>query len=357
MHKGLKASLSIGTLILVIFAAGISRVEAQQRVTTRELFLSLKHKESGLTKAVSMRGVRLRTQKTLIKEGDTIRSLLELGGIKYDGSSLSLVYDLNPALESAGTIEKGSEIVLPVAGGGAFEKNRTKGFLVAVVVDKSLKKTLVANYVRLEALHRELSKAEPSRNENSGQPAIESAIKEALASLQVIKTVIVENNQPFSHDSLSQLVDETDLMIGILVRMVGSGKPVDAGDRATIIKVYDDLTVKVESFSDSKGTQAPDRQKDVRVIVKTLRNGQPASSVRVYYIGEALFGNAKYQPKTFTTIDNPSEKNINEGDYMVWAGKAEDSTRLSQPVLVNIRKNQLVNGARGLGLYIDIAIK
>lgn len=359
MYKRLRGVLGVSCLIFVILAGDVSRGQTQQAITTREISLSLKRQESNRRKSVTTRTVQLGTHKTATTEGDTIRSLLERGGVSYDGSSLSLVYDLNPTLENAGTIKKGSEIVLPMAvGGTGFQKSRAHGYLLTIDLDRRLKKALLDNHTRLDALSRELSKPNFNRNDESGNVAIRAAVKETLESLQVIKKAIQENVQPFSHDSLSQLTDETDLMIEILVGIVSNGKPITASDRAAIVKIKDDVSVKVESLSDSKGPgQTPDRQKDVRVIVKTLRNGQTVSSVRIYYIGEALFGNTKYQAKSFTTIDNPSEKNINEGDYMVWAGNAVDSSKLSQPVLVNVRKSQVTNGSFGLALYLDLAVR
>lgn len=356
MHRRFNRLLVMSSLLLITLTCShVSQAQAQEPITTREMSLSSKKPGVRMTKSLSGTAARLRPHKIVVTDGDTIRGLLESSGIHYDGGSLSMVYDLNPALEDAGEIKKGEEIALPFAvGGNALQRDRANGYLVAIALDKSLKKALLKNCVRLKELGSGFE-----RTGSSDNLAIKPAVKEVLESLEIIKKTVQENVQPLSHDTLSQLTDETDLMIGILGELVSSGKPASDAERAAIDRIKGDLTVKVASFVSSKGpNQVPERERDVRVVVSTLRNdGRQVSSVRIFYMGEALFGNAKYSPKSFSTLDNPSEKKMGEGDYMVWAANAADSSRVSEPVLVNVRKSQIVNGKLGPAFYLDIAVK
>jgi hypothetical protein len=342
-------------LVLLIFSLVPGQAQTRQHLKTLDISLFLKEPKSKTATAVSMRAVGFGTRKTAVKDGDTIQSLLESGGIQFDGSSLSLVYDLNPQLESARTLEIGSEIELPHVSPATLKRNRAAGHVVAIGLDRRLKRQLLMDHARLKQLVKGLFGATSGQSPND---EITATLRETLEALGLIAKTIREDIQPFSRDSLSQLADETSLLMAILEKVASQRGKFTDEDRRTIARIQADLNVKIESFSDSKGpNDPPDRHKAVRVIVKTVRNGQPVSSIRIFYIGEALFNNSRYQPKSFASIDNPGEKNINQGDYMIWAAKAEDGSRISQPVLVNVRQNQVVNGFRGLGLYVDIAIK
>jgi hypothetical protein len=359
VHKRFPQFFVMSSFLVVTLISGhVNRAVAQTTPTRRQMSFALATSDGKVVKLLPRKSVRVVPRKVVVQAGETIQSLLARNSIHYDGSSLSIVYDLNPTLEDAASIKEGGTIVLPfLVGGTDVRRNRRHGYFVAITVDRDLKHALLRNCDRMKTLGQHLSE----QTGDSGNAAIWPAVKEMLDSLEIIKKAVRENIQPLTHDSLSQLRDETDLMIGILKKVVAGE------DAAVVYRVYKpaidnvkkDLSVKVESFTDIKGpNQPPERQRDVRVVVNTVgSDGRPVGTVRIYYIGEALFGSSKYPPKTFTTITNPTEKNINEGDYMIWAGDPANATKLSEPVMINIRKNQVANGRSGTALYVDIAIR
>jgi len=345
-------------LVVTLISGHLSIAAAQTTPTRRQISFALAKPDGKVVKLLPRKSVRVVPRKVVVEAGDTIQSLLARNGIHFDGSSLSIVYDLNSTLEDAASIKEGSKIVLPfLVGGSDLRKNRRQGYVVVMTVDQDLKQALLRNGDQMKTLGQHLS----GEAGNPRKAALVIAVKEMLDSMEIIKKAVQENIQPLTHDSLSQLTDETDLMIEFLKKVAAGADPATlySAYQSTIDNVNKDLSVKIESFSEIKGpNQPPERQRDVRVVVNTTgSDGRPVGAVRIYYIGEALFGSSKYPPKTFTTIANPSEKNINEGDYMIWAGNPTNATKLSEPLMINVRKNQVTNGRSGTALYVDIAIR
>jgi hypothetical protein len=92
----------------------------------------------------------------------------------------------------------------------------------------------------------------------------------------------------------------------------------------------------------------------VRVVVTLRFDGVPESNLRVFYIGEAFYGTplAKEYLKSFDRVGSPSDRELPEGDYRIWAANDGEGRPLSAVGSLQVR-----TPSTGREMNVDLVVR
>lgn len=273
----------------------------------------------------------LETLAVTVRAGETIDKLLRQMGIHPDGEALSVVYSLNPGLESLSPLAAGTRITLPAAKGrGTSDAAELLRLSVAAPTKKAL---LTANQALGPVVEKvsSLPAARFAGPENKEE--VVGALDEIRGYLDELNRRIEDGSRAFSPEMLRQSLAEARLVQSLLDGFVKSGKALADADRETIIAISEDMNLKARNF-DAAGAQGklPPRWRDARVVVPVQGEG-----LRVYYVPR-LLARSKDAAGQLPVSGSKAAGRLPEGEYLVWAGREGDPAPLTRQVPVQVRK-------------------
>lgn len=275
----------------------------------------------------------LETLTVTVRTGETIGKLLRQMGIHPDGEALSVVYALNPGLESLSPLAPGATIVLPAA----KERGTSGRPEIRLSIAAATKKALLTVSQTLGPVAEKVSSLPANRFSGpENREEVVGSLDEVRGYLDELNRRVEEGARLFSPETLRQSLAEARLVQSLLEGFLRSGKALGDADRETIIAVSEDMNLKARSF-DAVGAQGdlPRRWRDVRVVVRVQGEG----GLRVYYVPR-LLARSKDAVSQIPITGPEVSVRLPEGDYLVWAGRERDTAPSTAQVPVQVRKDR-----------------
>lgn len=308
--------------LLVILASGEGRSCAAQEISfsDRDISSSIVTSNGVVVTQVAV-DIEIKARRSVFGERDNVRHVLIANAIFPDSDAFGLVYDLNPSLKSINSAGPNSELIMPFAR-SVSRSTLGAGQLVRLVVHSQLKSDVLAKVANLNEQTAAVNTLGIERFANANERrAVLRSLREIIDSSQIIRNVISGKVRPVTEEVLNQFSGELEMVQISLGRVIQSAGLFNDSDLSTLKSVEDDLRIKRRALTDVKGpSETPTRWRDVRVVVRTLRNGQPEPNLRVYYVPEALRGRSRHI-RSFNTLGSPTERLLPEANYWIWAGK------------------------------------
>ena len=286
-----------------------------------DLTFSLMRQSDGLTRQLPDGAAKLGTAAVTVKAADTIAKLLRANGIFANGDSLAIVYQLNPAIKTLTPLPAGSTLTLPkVSGGATLRQALAKGELVVVSANDQLKRDVRTAATDLADTAVAVSRLAPDRFEASGRDATARSLNAIADRLDIIRKIIMNGNVSLDRPLLQQILEQADLVRTRMRAFPASAEKLSAADQQRIKLVEEDLELKAGIFEETRGGEAAQKAAlGVRVVVNTLKNGNPVKNLRICYVPAALFDK---EPSTFGKVSSPADEMIPIGNYRIWADAA-----------------------------------
>jgi hypothetical protein len=295
---------------------------------------------------------RLTVSSVTVKPDDTIHSLLIGNKIRPDIEAFTLVYELNPQVQSLKSLKAGTTLLLPLLQPGPkLSAELEAGFKVALTVDPDVKDTLGRNTQVLTTIFPVNATLTPSKVangvsvESSGQAA-----RYVVNRLEFFRrSIIRRNGRPVTRETLEQLIGDAETMTALLTPVMKGERRLTADDARQIVSIQKDIKIKETHFVQVAAGEPPDAWPKVKIVVRTIKQGKPVSGLRVYYVPEALKTRAD-QVRPFDTLSSPCERKMPEADYIIWASKDNNSKPISVMQRLIVRKESTTGP-------VDLAIR
>jgi hypothetical protein len=215
---------------------------------------------------------------------------------------------------------------------------------------------LNANVDRLITLTERVSRLKLSTNSTPEQTQkVIDSVEDIIRRLDFIRQDIGAKKLKLSEEAVDQLNGFAQVLVSILSSLDHTDPTLNAVQQKRIEAIETDLDFRMSRISEIRGTSTePVTYPGVRVVVRTLRpDGSPETSLRIYYLGDVYFESeyAKENLKTFDRLSSPSDREIPEGYYRIWAGRGTDPTAVS-----DVKALQAIKPSSGLEITVDLLI-
>lgn len=331
--------------VLVSLASAGMTGTSKGKLANLNISMILVNRSDGSSRLIKREVIELIAQKATLGNGESVEGLLTSNGILPDGESLGLVYILNPKLD-AKTVRSATELLLPkVKGGQELSTALGEGYLVALTLDKELKRQLLIKVKDLRSLIQRMLKLEFNRFETAeSRDSVIECMHYVEESLGIMRIVIRERSRPLSSEMLRQVVCEIDVLALILNNLTKGQHKLSRTDAETIKQIAEDFKIRMKSFSEERGPgDLPSKWPEGLVSVRVRRSGnrEEVHGLRIYYVPEALWNIRHKIESSFRKLSSPTEQSLPVATYFFWAGKPGDSTPLSDRKKESVRKSEM----------------
>jgi hypothetical protein len=285
--------------------------------------------------------IRLIPQSVAVTKGKTIHEILKEAHVFPDVESFAVVYALNPDIAELRNL-KVTKIKIPrVSGGPKLEAAFDRGFVVFLTAEKEKKEQFNRSVQALERVVQKAATFGPEQFENTQtRDSIIGSLNSTSAILVGINQRIMQRfGRPITREALGQLNAEANLLENLISGKAANKGRIDKSEHYRIAAIEKDVRLKGRAFSEVAAGDAPDRYPEIKVIVKTLREGNAVSNLRIYYVPEALKGDDS-EVHPFGILSSPANKDLPEADYCFWAAKDPSKTPVTNELCLEIRRNK-----------------
>ena len=280
------------------------------------------------------------SSKTISVDGKTINELLRQNNILPDIEAFGVVYALNPDIKELSQLEMAQIKVPSIQGGENLKQLFEDGFQVLLTSDKGLKKKFGEEVVRFNMLAQQVATLEPSKSFSVAKTQMLNELGSVSNMLRGINLRIVQRvGRPIPTEVLEQLIAETQSLNVTLDSAFSFQQRIGTAELAQTVTVKKDLEIKVKAFTETAAGTAPAKWPEMEVIVRTLKQGQEISDLRIYYIPEAN----KEKPekaRSFGKLSSPTNRRLPEADYCFWAARDPNRTAVSNTQCEKVRVSQ-----------------
>jgi hypothetical protein len=176
--------------------------------------------------------------------------------------------------------------------------------------------------------------------DRTDKESITKSLNTISATLNGINKRLMQRfGRPITTEALDQLNEDTELLNSILTAKTSTGARFSKEEHAQISAIEKDIRVKSRAYSEVAAGEAPARWPEVKVIVKTIKEGKEIPSLRVYYVPEA-HKNRVDKARSFGILSSPSNQKLPEADYCFWAAKDPDRNAVTNQQCVEVRTNR-----------------
>jgi hypothetical protein len=267
----------------LIFAAGSS---AAQTIGDREV-TTVSAGQANLADSWSTVSVTVKSEKDLRKK-------LEINGVHPDADSLSVIYSINPQIESTDNIKNATIVIPTVSGGNAPAK---------LVVDQAMKQSIRSMGVNV----KNVANDPESWKLSDISPGTATA---AAASIQSITSSF--DTLPVSREFLEQTQSDTTKLATLIQQ-----NQLSAVDHSLVTEILADLSTKSDWYKKN--------QSDPLVHVKALdsRSGKQIALLTICYVqaldGGTACANSFERP---TSDAGTTDHRLPVARYYMWAADA-----------------------------------
>jgi len=270
--------------------------------------------------------IELTTKRIVFKETDTIDKILISNGIYPNGESLGILYRINADIDEK-VIKTNTLLTIP-----AIVKPR-ENCLVVLTLDKGIKQDFLKTLKLLDKHVEQISNVQIGQfGSITEKEQFTQSIKSITKSMDFFGEAINRQTRPLSSEMLRQMNDEAKLMNLVLNNTVNNKQGFGASDMEAVDLVLKNMNIRMQSLNEKKGPGGlHSRWPEVRVTVKTIdtNRGMEVHNLQIYYVPKALWPYRKDCEKSFDKVTSPSDRDLPEADYYIWAGKKSDPTKES----------------------------
>lgn len=271
--------------------------------------------------------------------GQTINELLLANNIRPDYEAYGIVYNLNPNIKDLGEITL-KQIKLPKIQGGEFLKHLFEyNFKIHFIADKKLKEELIAENKKLNLLIIKASDLDITHFSSSNIKAdYLNKLKSTSDLLNGINTSISKGfGPPIPREVLERLLKQVGLLQSDINSVIFNKKKINLIELEQITAINKDLKIKAGILIETASARPPRSYPKVKVIVKTMRNGQEISNYRIFYVAEA-YKRRLEMGEPIGKLSSPTDKSIDQADWCFWAAKDPDRNPISNMVCEEVRE-------------------
>lgn len=325
-------------------SAGITSA-SKDRLANLNISMILVRQSDRSSKLIKRDAIELIAHRASLRDNESVEVLLTSNGILPDGESLGLVYILNPKLD-AKTVRSATELLLPkVKGGQELSTALEEGYLVALTLDRELKRQLLTKVKVLRSLVQRMVKLEFNHFETAeSRDTVIECVRYVEESLGIMRIIIKERSRPLSSEMLRQTVCEIDVLALILNDLIKGQHKLSRTDAETIKLIAEDFRIRMKSFVEERGPgDLPSKWSEGLVSVRVRRSGNRGEvhGLRIYYVPEALWNYRHKIESSFRKLSSPTEQSLPVATYFFWAGKPGDSTPLSDRKKESVREQEM----------------
>lgn len=251
-------------------------------------------------------------------------------------------------------------LAIPVASEGRMANVNVRPSLL---MNQNLIERLNANVDALMKFSEIVSRLKLADSDDPEQrEKIITSAQNILRYLDFIRQELGSKKLILSDEVLSQLNANAETAISILSKLDQVNPRLDKKGQERIQAIERGLNLKMSRFNEIKGTptKPPDTYPVVRVIVRTLKtDGNVEPNLQIYYLEESYYdGNAFYDAdearkstKTFERVSSPSDRELPEANYWVWAGRGNNPTPIS-----GIKRLEVRRPSTGKEIEVDLIV-
>lgn len=288
--------------------------------------VTLLMKQQVYADASDIYGVKLVTQNTNVKKTDDLPRLVESMGIKWDISSIRLIYDLNPTLADIRSVPDGAILLLPkIETDSYFAARMRLGYPVSLKMDSTAREVALAREAELRRFSDSLQKIPPSR---FSRPEDKAAIIESVEFAWRALSTINSDRSPASQKVLRQSILEAEKLKSFLEVSIKPNGFVDSSRKEEAAEISAALHERSTDIKNGGSGRA-----NVEVHTVKQSDGSPVKLLRVFY-------RPKYDEKKIDKYRDPSTPTSEPlavgGTFILWAGKGDDPTPLSDRQIIEV---------------------
>ncbi len=337
----------LSLLLLLFLATLVHAIDAEKEKNVQldgvniSMFI-VQHAASGQLREWPDETINVSTESVPV-QGKTVHELLKANYIFPDVEAFSVVYALNPGIERLTRLDL-PDLKLPsIRGGPRLEADFSNGDLILLTVDKVLKGQFTESVKRLTKLTNDIRKVAVAKFDDPGtrRSTINSLALISDRLNKIDQRIIQRYGRPVPAEVLRQLTGEAGLLNTTLGAIVSSQQRVTSAVQGQIEAVKRDVAIKARPFSEVAAGEAPARWPEVKVLVKTLREGREIPNLRIYYVPEALKQNAD-EFRSFGILSSPSDQVLPEADYCFWAAHDPSVTEVTNLQCREVRSDQQI---------------
>ena len=229
----------------------------------------------------------------------------------------------------------------------------------SLMVQQRPNQNLDANIDRLITLTEPVSRLKLAATSTPEQTEkVITSVEDIIRALDYVRQDIAAKKLNLGDEAVAQLNGFAKALVSILTGLDQADPRLSTANQKIIESIKSDLELKMKRIGEIRGTSSgPVSYPGVRVVVRTLKpDGMPEPNLRIYYLGEVYFDSelAKDNLKTFDRVSSassPSDREIPEGFYRVWAGRGNDSTPVS-----DVKSLQAIRPSTGAEITVDLLI-
>jgi hypothetical protein len=254
----------------------------------------------------------------------TIQRLLLDHHIYPNVDAVTLVYEWNPDVTSLRKLVPDESLIIPSAVSSepdlvAFSEN----LFIWIDLDASLKEQLQ----RITSIVDSIAQSDIPRaiirfNSKDPKSPVWEDFKKAVGQLDKINSAVAENTRPISHQMLTRVVSQAQLLQLLATTNDTKQFPRFISDSQLIDYIVKDLAIQAATLIDIKSTGAvADSNKSILVTVRVFKPGSDAetSGYRVYYVG--AFEKDITKPSSMSSLFPPISAKLSPGYYSIWAAR------------------------------------
>jgi hypothetical protein len=266
--------------------------------------------------------IRLKVETVVVKEGETIQDLLRYrNGIDPDLEAFTLVYLLNPGLESLKRLPAATSVRLPKAQGGPqFEAALKKSYRVFLMTEPEIKDQFAKQVETYQNLMTEILNAKGSfESDEIRKPASDSITKIGEKLDEILSGILRRNGRPITKEPLEQLCSETKLINEVFHDAISGKKKIGGHEQEIFQSVEEDISIKQRGPVEVRAGDPPPPWPKVKVTVQAVPAGKKLESIRFMCVPVALAVVEK--PRPFPYLSSPSSIELTEAAYFFWGAK------------------------------------
>jgi hypothetical protein len=318
---------------------------AQVAIKDLNISMMLVNQKDGSTIKVLDNEIELAIKTIIYEENNTIDNILISNGIIPDGESLGILYLINPGIDED-SIKTNTTLQVPII--KKKEDTTTiynEAYLVALTLDKEIKKDLIKEFSNLRNFMEQIATIQADQfGSSTDKEKFIQNVSFVAEKIEAFKVALMERTRPFSSEMIKQIYNEVKQINIIFNKLINDKKKLTNTEFEVIELINENMEIRMRALNEKKGPSGlPSRCPEISVVVKTIDPKQDKKEIynlRIYYVSRALWENRKDFEESFDKLSSPTDRMLPEANYYIWAGKANDSTPVSDIKPLKVRKTE-----------------
>jgi hypothetical protein len=331
--------LRLGTFLLCVSGGGLSgSADSKNQVGQRQVQLAAVNKQT-LKPDPSVKGdLGLVQYSYTVKKDESVFEVLKKEHIQPDIEAITLMYELNPSVQSFKVLQEGQEIAVPAVARNGQRIDIGQADIVLVTLDPDLKTQFKQVVTDTKAIISARKAPEPVAP--CGTDQMDACLVEMVGILNQIRLGIVQRNgPPLTRRDLILFNKEAESVKSLCELRFTRHQALSGSDAAQLRRIQGDLHMTASRLNDVMGGAVPDAPCQYLVKVTVRGASKPVlDGLRVYYLEDGRWtGNPTDDAVAFPTLGDSADK-LCWRDYQFWGAKAGHPTQsLTEILLRQIR--------------------